>query len=932
MKRTTCFLLAALLATATVQAREYSNQKYTVKVSPEGEMTVCRNGSGSTVVFRPDFQACYMEKAPKCSMQRIEKQGLTDNLNYRTFTWGKESDLFKALSPESLTLEEVSLTDSGAVFRFRPTERGSLTATLELPDGEEEPILKFEYRTGKAGYHSVGYCGAPEINPDESDELWQPLVWTQKRFPGKSYLTPDHLCSLPLSAVRAKGTCYAVVVDPQSFPFSPLPTFRTFRFGVALRNAEGKAQPMIWAPIAGSSESKLPADTVYSFRMRLAVDSRAMTDLHEDLALNLYGLKNYRRDNQIGVNMNTTIDNMIDYGMSQYSWFISEMKGCSYETDVKNAVKNSTALNPLNLAVVTDNEAIYEERFLPMCEFMLSRRNLLFAMKPREGIDRQVPSNTRGRPVMNSSEASAIYEATGRQSDFLVKEIVNEKIYKTTANKAHERYWRENLAQYHATGKREYLENARAGADQYIKEVIDRVQDKFDYKDQNSSSFWTSLSPRFPELYNLWAATGEKCYLEAARYAARRYTQFIWMCPAIPAGRITVNKGGFAPKQKPWGAPIQVPEESVECWRVSEIGLHGECGSTSYGHRGVFPAHYAAYMLKISHATGDSFLARIANWAVVGRYANFPGYHINTARTTAYEKPDFPLRTHYEMNVNSMHYNHIWPMMSILLDYVVSDVNVKSDGKVSFPSISVEAFANLGSEMYGHRPGVFYGDTVQLWMPQRLLTCSDPQLNYVAAREEDDRLYLAFANQSAEKASGTVTLNPEFVRMTDGTRLTYLSGDPAVRPAGLREGSFEIEVPGNGIAAVRIEKAGLKVGFQKRMLASKEKWEKDFVRDSFGRAMVFNFAGAPERVYAYIAGSPGEYKRVGMSYRIDGGKWTDILDCSFPYEFSVTLPEEVQSFEYQYTLVDRNDKPVKSELQRLLRHRKPNRKTEPGQK
>jgi len=56
------------------------------------------------------------------------------------------------------------------------------------------------------------------------------------------------------------------------------------------------------------------------------------------------------------------LDNMIDYGMSRYSWFVDELKGCAYSTDVPGAVKNVSSLNPLNLALVTDDEEIFRKR------------------------------------------------------------------------------------------------------------------------------------------------------------------------------------------------------------------------------------------------------------------------------------------------------------------------------------------------------------------------------------------------------------------------------------------------------------------------------------------------------------------------------------------------------------------------------------------
>ncbi len=101
--------------------------------------------------------------------------------------------------------------------------------------------------------------------------------------------------------------------------------------------------------------------------------------------------------------------------------------------------------------------------------------------------------------------------------------------------------------------------------------------------------------------------------------------------------------------------PMSAPEERVPAWRLSEIGLTPESSGTMSGHRAIFMANYAPWMLRIAALTGDRMLHDVARSAVVGRYRNFPGYHINTARTTIYEGADYPLRDHRDLSVNSFH-------------------------------------------------------------------------------------------------------------------------------------------------------------------------------------------------------------------------------------------------------------------------------------
>ncbi|MCH5598397.1 hypothetical protein [Niabella ginsengisoli] len=277
----------------------------------------------------------------------------------------------------------------------------------------------------------------------------------------------------------------------------------------------------------------------------------------------------------------------------------------------------------------------------------------------------------------------------------------------------------------------------------------------------------------------MYELTGEKKYLDAAQDGARHYTLFTWMVPRIPDSLITVNKGGKAPMywylKSKGHEPMYYPEEKVPAWRLSETGLTPESSGTSTGHRAIFMANYAPWMLRVGFHAKDSFLTQVAKAAIVGRYTNFPGYHINTERTTAYEKTDYPLRDHKKLSVNSFHYNHILPMASLLVDYLVSDAYARSKGNIDFPNEYIEGYAYLQNKFYGTSKGVFYGrKQLQLWMPSRLLKIDNVELNYIAARA-GDTLYLAFMNQSAMNVTSKVTLNPNWITSSPSATITTIS-------------------------------------------------------------------------------------------------------------------------------------------------------------
>jgi hypothetical protein len=803
-------------------------------------------------------------------------------------------------SGEQVRLSPMRVTRTGNLLRaeYPADPRFVLTAEVDL-GAKPYPLVKWKLVAKTPGYFSVGYVGAPRVAAGEADELWQPLVWQERRMPDRSYLTLAYRAPLPTTLVRDHGIAYGALAHPAEFPFQPLPNAANSRFGVALRTEDGRASPMIFAPVMGGTLSKVPAGGTRDFSFYLVREKAAdLTQVYEKLARGIYRFRDYR-SNATG-SLNATFDRIVDYSMSRYARWIADLKGSSYSTDVPGAVKNVSSLNPLMLAMVTDRQDMFDERVVPYVEYMLSREKFLFALDPKQQI--QHPSRQLLGPSAPVSELATLYAIFGKRNaaylDLARREYEGARVRNLDVAESG-RSWSNALSLYEATGDKAMLRAAIAGADRYLAERVAKEQTEF--KDE-SFFFWPAYVPHFIDLYRLYEASGQRRFLDAARLAARRYTMFVWMAPRIPATNVTVNPGGKAPVywylQGKGHKPMDAPQEDLPAWRLSEIGLTAESSGTSTGHRAIFMANYAPWMLRIGEDTHDAFLQQVAKAAIIGRYRNFPGYHINTARTNIYEGADYPLHEHEELSVNSFHYNHIWPMASMLLDYLVADAYARSDGAIDFPAQFIEGYAYLQNQFYGYQPGRFYADTgVQLWMPKGLVRTGAGELNYIAGYR-GDAVYLAFANQSDKPVSGAFALDGERVERRGPVRVTRLS--PAGTAAVAGDG-FRVTVPAGGQVSIRIDGLRAKAVFQRAMLeGTGAPVPSDSASVKFGdaRAYLLDFGKFGRRAYVYLREDDRTIAGAALRYRIGEGAWQEASDPAFPFEFSIPVPAG-QSFRFR---------------------------------
>ncbi len=924
-----------------------------VKIGQDGNI-VFKAKSGTEWMLSPVFEVFYTDRNPKLKMspsgldkgvlynvptwerKGLEKKyllkmkkasdneigdGFDDSIIRAKNTVGRTANVWVSAPSEKVKASSVKVDGDTVIINFPENEKFSLIGKIYFQKGSDFPVFEYSFKPKVKGYYSVAFVGAPEFDMGELKEIWQPFIWQGKRFPVQPFATPAFECSLPATFINKGGEVFGVAADTLEIPFMPLPKLDNSRFAVALRTLDGKARSSVISPMLGGAGSLMNAGDTYNFKMRLFSNKGDITDAYERMARNLFKMRDYRHNDICSIN--ETLENMIAYSMSGYAQFLDDMKGCSYATDAPGTVKNVSCLNPLEIALVTDSEEMYEKRAYPIMEYLLSREKFLLALDRNCKI--QNPSRNMNGPCTPVSEMAVLYGISGGASPMFMmhaKELFPKYRVLNLNEVSGGSAWQDALDIYLNGGGDEYLQKAKDGAEKYIAKYIDSAPGEFD----DQSFFWTSFAPRFVDLYRLYGVTKDPKHLEAARKAARLYAMFVWMCPQIPDEKITVNPDGMAPwygylKSKGHERMV-APREDVEAWRLSEIGLTPESSGTMSGHRGIFMTHYAPWFMRIGAESKDRFLCDIARNAVVGRYRNFPGYHINTDRTTIYEKVDYPLRDPKKLSVNSFHYNHILPMISMLIDYLVGDIQVRSGGEISFPARYIEAYSYLQSNFYGDRAGTFFGRKAYIWLPRGLLDSTSNELNWLSARGENGGLYIAFANQSRRSAGAKITLNKKLAGLPEGDVevLLYKNSEKTpYRKVVAKDGVFEIDVSAMGLVSAVIESAKPAVKFQKDFLARSEKdaWKKDYAELSVGRAraMIINFGPSRLSAFVYLRDDDSVVRKARLKYK-ENGEEKILEDKDYPYEFTVKLSDKDKSFDFELE-TELLDGSVKSQKARL---------------
>ncbi|PWU08680.1 MAG: hypothetical protein C5B50_29105 [Verrucomicrobia bacterium] len=886
----------------TVYAVEaLTNNAYRISLAANNSLAITGPG-GATQVFQPKFKVLYVPKNPLLRTVRGPETCLMYVPQWTTPD-GRTVNYYQAAPSTEISAPAVRISEDTIVWNFAPQTNFDLHVEVSLPGKADEPRIQVTLRALETGCFSVGYVGAPAVPPESLKELWQPPIWQEKRFPVAPVLSMEHMCSLPAVLIRTGATTVGLVADPDFLPFR-LPTLTNAHCGVLLRTETGEARPTFFAPVLGEAEAEVAAGGSFTASFRLIVRNGTIYESRRHLARDLFNVRDCRENHSCSLNV--TIENMIEFALDdKMAGWNPDLRGCDYSTDVANTVKVVSALHPMSLAMITDRREIFERRALPMIEYLLSREKFLFTTDTNQTT--QGASARMLGPTAEVFEWSSLFHFSQDRSTILLQTALerfgNRRALNQNVLEA-DGQWVDELAMFRLTGQGSYLQAARHLADAYIRGQIAIPRTNF----PGHAEFWTDFTPRWMQLLELYEECGEKRFLDAAISGAREHAAFCWMSPKVPAGNVALDMTIYKP-----GSQL------VPGWRVAQIGLMPEAANTYMDNAAVFLAPFAPYFLRIAALSGDDFFRDLARNAIVGRYANYPGYGINFEFSTAYEAADYPTTPPpRNFRYNRFYFNHVWPHIALLLDYLVSDAATRSGGMINFPSSYAQGYVYLQSKVYGDRPGAFYGDrNVWLYMPRASVTTDNVQINSIAARGNGN-FYIALMNQSSNAIQTTVRIGaPDSVGRDSTIHLPGIDArtsyharvwqqNQSASPTTLQDGKLTVPVAGHGITAIAIDGLSPVPDFQtdvldKTIRATASSSHLVFTNSSLGQinAMILTFGRGLSSAYIWLSADAAVMSQAKLIYRLPGHNWSEQVDASFPFEFRVPLSDNEPQFEFR---------------------------------
>ena len=683
-------------------------------------------------------------------------------------------------------------------------------------------------------------------------------------------------------------------------------------FGLNIRDNAGAVQPSIYGPVPGTAAAKRKAGEPLRFAFRVLERPGDWYAGYRTAVEEVFGLRDYRRN--VGVSLTDAALNMIDLLKDDEHGGWWDRAKAFYQIETKNGSTHASPLTLLSLYRLTGDEEIYRRRALPTMEYLLSRQSPHFSPLPADTGPYEAGGMDGPVRIFGTTTVGGFWELSQRRTAAFEQFAFPKNGVRALGANNHGQLFDEWLARYEMLGDSDALKHARALADDYLAKQVQRPPST---ELGVEPFFFISFVPDWEGLLRIYEATQDRRYLDAAAFGARQLMTGIWTQPLFPDGEVVVHRGGQfegdhlgswrgackyrlgTPRQ-----PNDTPEHRAPAWVLSNVGLGFEQPST-IGGRGVgrliYQMGWAPKFLRLAELTGDKLFETYARNAVIGRWANYPGYY-----ATGFT--DLPLNPRYPWDgpdVTDFYYHHIAPHLAWTIDYLVAEASLRSNGKIHFPSQREHGYAYFDTPVYGHAPGKIYeSDGAWLWLRRGLVTISNPQLNYLTARS-GKQLFLILMNENslAEKAAVHFSADALKYNPADVKEVAQMGDGAPAQSLPLRNGSVDVAVPSRGLVILRLD--GLTVDEPVQRLGAEPKQGPypgyATVKTEAGvevRAAALQVLPGSWDAFVWCTASPEQARKLTLHYATTGSGWQKFEALKYPFEFSVQIREPGAAFRF----------------------------------
>lgn len=785
------------------------------------------------------------------------------------------------------------------------TKNGSvMNGVWSLPESGSHIEVTLSCTAAEDGMYSMGVTALQPVPDASVTNVLMPPMFQFRRIPESPVMMPSSMMQQPLSIVESvtphggamssfiSGDDTVFSEEWGSVDYSPI--------GFTLKNHRNEVQPAAFSPIVGMPDSKVAAGETISRKFVVGVVPEGWNKALEYISDNVYKVRDYRRQDNVSLTdaMFNIWELMSD---TEYGGWDDSLKGFyDIEGDPGTAptVVHSAPLAIISVPVVSGDEDFYVKRALPTIEYTLSRSGYRWATDiVPNGYNKTLETLELNpfKSQFNTSYYEGLNSMLGGLNPWLVDIALPEgEVRQTKGYSTPVLSWVQTLSAYRMTGDSKWLDLTTSTADRYVDM---HIYSRLDKPSGDMAFYNSNIYPAWWNLLDLYELTGNGKYLKAAEYGAASTIAGIRSYPAVRDCMQTIHPDGrFDGNTTMWwkgkekfrlGFPRvdgDAPEKQVPDREVSPVGLGFEQPGTYFLRqkgkqvRPVFMSNWAPHLLRLHWHTGGDIYRTYARNAVIGRFANYPGYYA-TGYTDITMSEEFPYKG---PDVSSIYYHHIPPHLAFTWDYLVSEAIERSEGNVSFPYSLQEGFVWFSNRIYGAGKGRVFSDrNAGLWMKKGLIEADRPDVNYVTA-VSDRNFWILLSSESNEEMTVNVTLADVAPAVAPGgNALVYTEAGKSSKI--VREADrIAVTVPAKGFRAIALP---MPKSRQESIPALKHGMEVFDMGETFGKVFLFRIRSpfGWDSIYGFAETAPQKNKDLSVSVECNGQSCTV---AGYPFEWS----------------------------------------------